>query len=72
MGPFSLSGFRQRVGVVVDLGGHVFQMLLNSIVATLDLLLIDLIERKILSHDKDQLVPANFPASSWRPHLVWP
>jgi hypothetical protein len=57
MGPFSLSGFRQRVGVVVDLSGHVFQILHNSIVATLDLLLIDLIEHKILSHDKDQLVP---------------
>lgn len=57
MGPLSLSGFRQRAGVVVDLGRHAFQMLLNSRVATLDLLLVDLIERKILSYDKDQLVP---------------
>ena len=32
-----LSGVSAEVGVVVDLGGHAFQMLLNSIVATLDL-----------------------------------
>lgn len=56
MGPLSLPGLRQRVGVVVDLGGHAFQMLLNSIVAALDPLLIDLIERKIFSHHKDQPV----------------
>ena len=57
MGPLSLPGLRQRVGVVVDLGGHAFQVLLNSMVATLHPLLIDLIEGEILSHDKDQLIP---------------
>jgi len=57
MGTLSFFRFRHRVGVVVDLGGHAFQVLLNSIVATLNRLLVDLIERKIFSYHKDQLVP---------------